>query len=106
MSFEKVAGLSDIPDDEALKVETGDTQIALVKADGEVYAVSNVCTHEYAELHEGFVEGCEIECPLHGSMFDVRTGEVKSLPATRDLPTFPCKVDGDDVLVDVEGGGA
>ncbi len=103
MSFEKVARVADIPDDEPLKVEIGETQIALVKADGDVYAVSNVCTHEYAEMHEGFVEGTEIECPLHGSMFDVKTGEVKSLPATENLPTFPCKVEGDDVLVDVEG---
>lgn len=103
MSFEKVAQVADIPDDEPLKVEIGDTQIALVKTDGDVYAVSNVCTHEYAEMHEGFVEGTEIECPLHGSMFDVKIGEVKSLPATENLPTFPCKVEGDDVLVDVEG---
>lgn len=103
MGFEKVAQVSDIPDEEGLKVEVGDRQITLVKADGRVYAISNVCTHEYAEMHEGFVEGTEIECPLHGSMFDVKTGEVKSLPATENLPTFPCKVEGDDVLVDVEG---
>lgn len=105
MRYVKVASRGDIPADEALKVEVEGKQIALVVADGEVHAVSNVCTHEYAELHEGFVEGHEIECPLHGSIFDVRSGEVKSLPATENLPTFPVKIEGDDVLVGFEEDG-
>ena len=74
----------------------------LVRTEDGVYCVQDVCTHEQAFLSEGFCEGFEIECPLHGSIFDVRTGEVKSLPATEALKTYPVKLEGEDVLVDVE----
>jgi nitrite reductase/ring-hydroxylating ferredoxin subunit len=67
-----------------------------------VYAVGDVCSHEQAFLSEGFCEGFEIECPLHGSIFDVRTGDVKSLPATEPIKTYPVKVEDGAILVDVE----
>jgi 3-phenylpropionate/trans-cinnamate dioxygenase ferredoxin subunit len=102
MKFVKVAQVADVPTDEPMKVEVDGTQIALVRCDGDICALSNICTHEYAELHEGFVENGLIECPLHGSEFDLRTGEPRSLPATKPLQTFPVKVDGDDVLVGIE----
>ena len=105
MRYVKVARRDQVGSEEALKVEVDGHQIALLACEGQVYAVSNVCTHEYAELHEGFVEGCLIECPLHGSQFDVRTGEVRSLPATKDLATYPVKIEGDDVLVGLDEGG-
>ena len=98
----RVADVSDIPDDEPIQVKAGGELIALTRYDGRVYAVSDVCTHEYTHLSDGFMDGPCIECPLHGAMFDVRTGEVKALPATRDLPTYPVKVDGDDVYVQIE----
>jgi nitrite reductase/ring-hydroxylating ferredoxin subunit len=101
-NFVKVASVDDIPAGEALQVETNGLTLALVRADGGVYCVQDVCSHEQAFLSEGFVEGCEIECPLHGSIFDVRTGDVKSLPATEPIKTFPVKVENGDVLVDVE----
>ncbi|MEX0874204.1 MAG: non-heme iron oxygenase ferredoxin subunit [Actinomycetota bacterium] len=101
-NFVKVAKVSDIPSGEALQVEAGGQTMALVQVEGEVYCVQDICTHEHAHLSEGFCEGYEIECPLHGSIFDVRTGEVKSLPATDDLETFPVKVEDGEVLVDVE----
>jgi nitrite reductase/ring-hydroxylating ferredoxin subunit len=101
-NFVKVASVDDIPNGEALQVETNGLTLALVRTDQGVFCTQDVCTHEQAFLSEGFVEGCEIECPLHGSIFDVRTGEVKSLPATEALKTYPVKVEGEDVLVDVE----
>ena len=101
-NFVKVASVNDIPNGEALQVETNGLTLALVRTDEGVYCVQDVCTHEQAFLSEGFCEGNEIECPLHGSIFDVRTGEVKSLPATEALKTYPVKLEGDDVLVDVE----
>jgi nitrite reductase/ring-hydroxylating ferredoxin subunit len=101
-NFVKVAKVSDIPSGEALQVEADGQTMALVQVEGEVYCVQDICTHEHAHLSEGFCEGYEIECPLHGSIFDVRTGEVKSLPATDDLKTFPVKVEDGEVLVDVE----
>ena len=100
--FVKVASLSEIPDDEAKQVEVRGRKLALRKVGDEVYAIADICTHEHAYLSEGFCEGYEIECPLHGSIFDVRSGEVKSLPATQDLETYPVKIEGDEVLVGME----
>jgi naphthalene 1,2-dioxygenase ferredoxin component len=101
--FVKVANLDDIPTGEPLQVETEGEKMALVRVDGEVYCVQDICTHEHAYLSEGFCEGYEIECPLHGSIFDVRTGEVKSLPATEDLKTYPVKIEDGEVQIEVEG---
>jgi nitrite reductase/ring-hydroxylating ferredoxin subunit len=102
-NFVKVASVDDIPNGEALQVETNGLTLALVRAEDGVYCVQDVCTHEQAFLSEGFCENHEIECPLHGSIFDIRTGEVKSLPATEPLKTYPVKVEDGNVLVDVEG---
>jgi naphthalene 1,2-dioxygenase system ferredoxin subunit len=101
--FIKVASVEDIPAGEPLQVEAEGQLYALVRVNDDVYCVSDICTHEHAHLSEGFCEGYDIECPLHGSMFDVRTGDVKSLPATEDLPTFPVKLEDGEVHIDVEG---
>lgn len=95
----RVASASDVKPGAILRVIVGDDQVALANADGELYAVDNVCTHEYAELHEGWIEDCLIECPLHGSRFDLRTGMVQSLPAVHALPLYEVKVEGEDVFV-------
>ena len=100
--FVKVAKIDDIPSGEALQVEAGGQTLALVRVGEDVFCIHDICTHEHAHLSEGFCEGFEIECPLHGSIFDVRTGEVKSLPATEDVKTYNVKVEGGDVLVEVE----
>ena len=100
--FVRVASKNDIPNGEALAVEAGGQPLALVRVGEDVYCIHDICTHEHAHLSEGFCEGHEIECPLHGSIFDVRTGEVKSLPATEDVKTYNVKVEGDDVLVEVD----
>ncbi len=101
--FVKVAKVDDIPTGEALQVEADGQTLALVRVNDEVFCVHDICTHEHAHLSEGFCEGYEIECPLHGSIFDVRTGDVKSLPATESVKTFPVKLEDGDVHVDVEG---
>ena len=98
----KVAKVEDIPNGEALQAEADGQTLALVQVDGTVYCVQDICTHEHAHLSEGFCEGFEIECPLHGSIFDIRTGEVKSLPATEDLKTYNVKVEDGEVLVEIE----
>ncbi|HVE90900.1 MAG TPA: non-heme iron oxygenase ferredoxin subunit [Actinomycetota bacterium] len=102
MRFVKAAQLSDLLADDAVRVEVEGTPVAVVRVRDEVFAVSDVCTHEDTSLAEGFVEGYALECPLHGASFDVRTGEVLALPATRNLPTYPVRVEGDDVLVGIE----
>jgi len=100
--FVKVGKVDDIPSGEALQAEVDGQMLALVAVEGKVFCVQDICTHEHAHLSEGFCEGFEIECPLHGSIFDVRTGEVKSLPATEDLRTFNVKVEDGEILVEID----
>jgi 3-phenylpropionate/trans-cinnamate dioxygenase ferredoxin subunit len=102
MAFVKAANVSDVPPGRAKVVEIGDEDVALCNVDGNIYAIANVCTHDDGPLGEGYLLGEEIECPRHGARFNVRSGEVKTLPAIMPIPTFEVKIDGDDVLVDVD----
>jgi 3-phenylpropionate/trans-cinnamate dioxygenase ferredoxin subunit len=102
MAFVKAAKVSDVPQGQVKVVEVGYEDVALCNVDGEIYAVANVCTHDDGPLGEGYLVGNEIECPRHGARFDVRSGEVRSLPAIVPIPTFEVKIEGDDILVDVE----
>lgn len=77
----------------------GDVEVALALVDGKVYAVGNICTHAYARLSDGSLDGYDIVCPLHGGSFDVRTGEVSTLPCLEPLETYPAKVEGENVYV-------
>jgi 3-phenylpropionate/trans-cinnamate dioxygenase ferredoxin subunit len=99
----RVAAVSDVPDGEPLGVEAGKEPVLLARVDGDILAVSNVCTHEYVLMDEGWLEGDRIECPQHGSQFDLRTGKACSLPATQPLPVYDVRVDGDDVYVKLKG---
>ncbi|MEO8851735.1 MAG: non-heme iron oxygenase ferredoxin subunit [Allobranchiibius sp.] len=101
-TFVRVAALSELEADLPTQVTVDSTDIALVRTDdGDVYAVNDVCSHANVSLSEGEVEGCAIECWLHGSRFDLRTGHPDSLPATSPIATYPVKIDGDDVLVSI-----
>ena len=102
MGFLKAARVEDVPPGRVVVVEVGDEDVALCNVGGEIYAVANVCTHDDGPLGEGYLLGDEIECPRHGARFDVRSGEVKSLPAIVPIPTFAVKIIGDDILVDVD----
>jgi 3-phenylpropionate/trans-cinnamate dioxygenase ferredoxin subunit len=104
----RVCSVQDIPaDTNVLRVDVptagGDSvPVAVVRdEDGDLHAVSDVCSHQDVSLSEGEVDDCSIECWLHGSRFDLRTGEPSALPATRPIPVYRLTVDGDDVLVDV-----
>jgi 3-phenylpropionate/trans-cinnamate dioxygenase ferredoxin component len=104
MSFERVCRTGDVAPGTALAVDleapTGNT-VAVVRDGEDWYAIDDECSHAAIPLSEGEVEGCEIECWLHGSRFDLRTGKPTGLPATEPVAIYPVKVDGDDVLVDV-----
>jgi len=102
MAFVKAAKLSDVPLGRVVVVEVGDEDVALCNVGGHIYAVADVCTHDGGPLGEGYLFGEEIECPRHGARFDVRDGSVTSLPAVVPIPTYDVRVDGDDVLVDVD----
>ncbi|GAB3486771.1 non-heme iron oxygenase ferredoxin subunit [Nocardiopsis coralliicola] len=99
----KVAELGEIPEEGALGIELDDeTPVALVRTEGEVFAVRDVCSHAEVRLSEGEVEDGTIECWLHGSCFDLRSGAAINPPATKPVPTYDVKIDGDDVLVSLD----
>ena len=101
--WEKVASLSEVPEGEVLAVDAGDKRVCLANVDGEVYAFADNCSHRDFPLSQGELDtdDCTITCEWHGARFDIRPGAVCSPPATRPIPVYPCKVEGDDILVDV-----
>jgi 3-phenylpropionate/trans-cinnamate dioxygenase ferredoxin subunit len=101
MSLTRVCAVGDVASGEAHPVSVDGVDVAVVRDGDDWYAISDECSHAAIPLSEGDVEGCEIECWLHGSRFDLRTGKPTGLPATEPVPTYPVTVDGDDVLVDV-----
>jgi 3-phenylpropionate/trans-cinnamate dioxygenase ferredoxin subunit len=78
-----------------------DREIAVCKVDGELFAVENICTHDEGALDQGELIGCEVECPLHGARFDLRSGNVTEGPAILPVDTFAIRVEGDAIEVDV-----
>ena len=110
MTFERVCARSAVPADGALRVELPDVDIAVVDFEGELFAIEDVCSHAEVALSEGEVEEFDgaptIECALHGSCFDLRTGEPTNLPATEPVPVYPVRVEGDDVYVDLSADAA
>jgi 3-phenylpropionate/trans-cinnamate dioxygenase ferredoxin subunit len=101
MAWIKAASTHDVPEGEVLGRELDGNHIALYRYEGEYFAGSNVCTHQFALLSEGYFEDGCIECPLHQASFDVRTGKALCAPATEDIKVFPVKVEGDDIFVDL-----
>ena len=71
---------------------------------GQFYAVADMCSHEDQSLSEGWLDGCEVECPRHHAMFSLKTGEPLSYPAEEPIETLKVKVDGDDLIVERESG--
>jgi 3-phenylpropionate/trans-cinnamate dioxygenase ferredoxin subunit len=101
VSFQKACSLDEFRDGEAIGATVGDQDVAVAKDGEEIFAVENICSHAAVALSEGEVEGCTVECWLHGSRFDLRTGKPTGLPATEPVATFPVEVRGTDVYVDV-----
>ncbi len=95
-----VAASSDVPQGTALRVELGDTPIALVNVDGDIHAVHDTCTHARESLAAGWVDDDRIECPRHGAVFSVRDGSALTPPATLPLPTYTVEQRDGRVLVD------
>ena len=102
MPFVRLAGLEELEVDQSHRVELDDEKaVALIRTGDAVYAVEDVCSHEEYPLSEGWVEDHTIECALHGSRFDLVTGNPDVPPAVRPVQIFPVRVDGGDVLVDL-----
>jgi nitrite reductase/ring-hydroxylating ferredoxin subunit len=97
--FVKVADTKDIQPSQMKAVEVADENICIVNVNGNYYAIGNICTHEGGPLADGMLEGYEVECPWHGSKFDVRTGEVTNPPADMPEPSYEVNIDGNNILV-------
>jgi nitrite reductase/ring-hydroxylating ferredoxin subunit len=100
--FQRIASLSELPDGEiSPKTAPDGLEVALVRFGDQVYAVSPLCTHQDAWLDAGWAhpESVEIECPLHGGKFDLRTGTPTQDPPTAPIRTYEVRVEGDDVLL-------
>jgi 3-phenylpropionate/trans-cinnamate dioxygenase ferredoxin component len=101
---QRVASTSELPQGSLLRVEAGGIPICLVHAeDGRFYALADTCTHEDYSLSEGELWEMSVECPRHGSRFDVRTGAVTGLPAVIPAPTYPVTVENGEIYLDVDG---
>ncbi|GAA1752297.1 non-heme iron oxygenase ferredoxin subunit [Nostocoides vanveenii] len=97
-----VCRLDELPAVGPVKAEINGHAIAIVHAeDGAVYAIDDVCTHANVSLSEGELDGCHLECWLHGSRFDIRTGEPDCLPATVPVATYPVAIEDGDVVISI-----
>ena len=97
--FVTVARLGEIPEGGVKIVRLDDQEIAVFNLGGAYYAMDDVCTHDGGPLAEGVIDGDVIECPRHGARFDIRTGAVLAMPATRAVPTYAVRVEGDEIQV-------
>ena len=103
MSFELVGPADELGKGSVITAEVDGVDIAIVHADDDrFYAVRDECSHAAVALSEGEVDGCTLECWLHGSRFDLRTGKPTGPPATEPVPVFAVQIDGDDVLIDID----
>ena len=101
-SYIKVAELSQIKPGKMLRVNIDSLQLLLANVDGVVYAVDDMCSHEDASLYNGALKGDCVECPLHGSHFDLRTGLPKEPPATEAINTYPVKIENQAIYVQLQ----
>ncbi|WP_435745196.1 non-heme iron oxygenase ferredoxin subunit [Nocardioides sp. SYSU DS0663] len=95
MSFQRACAAADVPTDEALGVTVGRYDVAIARDGDDFYAVQDLCSHAAVALSEGEVADCAVECWLHGSRFDLRSGKPTGLPATEPVATFPVEVRDD-----------
>jgi 3-phenylpropionate/trans-cinnamate dioxygenase ferredoxin subunit len=100
--FQFVCTVDEVAPETALAVEVDGTDVAVVHSDGQFFAVVDQCSHAAVPLSEGDVGDCEIECYLHGSRFDLRTGAALGLPATAPVTVYPVEVRDDEVYVDLD----
>ncbi len=98
----EIGAIDTLPRDRGIRVTIGEERIAMFRIGNEVFAVGDRCSHAEASLAEGEVFGTEVECPRHGSEFDLRTGEALSLPATRPVPTYPVSIEDGTVYLHLE----
>ena len=102
-SWTEAAALDDLPADDVIGVTVGGRDVALYTVGSDVFATDNLCTHGNARLCDGFLEGHEIECPLHQGRFDVRDGSALCAPLTQALRSYPVRIEQGKVFLRLEG---
>jgi 3-phenylpropionate/trans-cinnamate dioxygenase ferredoxin subunit len=98
--FVKVGKTGDLASGKGVRVEAGGKKIALFNVDGTYYAIDDGCTHRGGSLSGGSLSGCEVTCPLHGAVFDLKTGNTQGPPAPRGVSTYKVRVSGDSIEVE------
>jgi naphthalene 1,2-dioxygenase system ferredoxin subunit len=96
------AALAEVPEGDVIARHVGGKEIALYEVDGEVFATDNICTHGHARLSDGFLEGREIECPLHQGKFDICTGKALCAPLTDDIKTYAVRIENMRVMLKLD----
>ena len=98
--FVKVAQVSEISPGDMITVDfpSGDA-VLIANVDGVIHACDDICSHAYASLSEGDINGPEVECPLHGAVFNITTGEALTPPADAPIKVYQVQVEGDDIFV-------
>ena len=97
--FVKVAEINEIKPSQMKEVDVDDQKILIANVNGEYFAIGSICTHEGGPLADGTLQDYEVECPWHGSKFDIRTGNVTNPPADEPEPSYEIKVDGNQILI-------
>jgi len=98
----EITALDQLPADRGVRVKVGDRRIAMFRVEEDVYAIGDVCSHAEASLAEGEVWDGAVECPRHGSEFNLETGVPSSLPATSPVPTYEVSVEDGIVFLTLE----
>lgn len=93
--------IDEIPEDDVIGVQVQGREIAFYRVGDDVFATDNICTHGHARLCDGFLEGHEIECPLHQGRFDIRNGKAMCEPLTEDIRSYPIRIEEGRVYVEL-----
>ena len=96
------AALAEVPEGDVIGVMVAGKDIALFEVDGEVFATDNICSHGHARLSNGFLEGREIECPLHQGRFDVCSGQALCAPLTENIKTYTVRIENMRVMLKLD----
>ncbi|MDR3454642.1 MAG: non-heme iron oxygenase ferredoxin subunit [Rhodoferax sp.] len=99
LNWTDAAPVDEVPADDVIGMIVAGRDVALYSVDGEIYATDNICTHGHARLCEGFLDGHEIECPLHQGKFDVRNGRPMCAPVTEAIRSYPVRIEAGRVFL-------
>jgi naphthalene 1,2-dioxygenase system ferredoxin subunit len=100
-NWKDISAFDDVPEEDVLGVQADGKDLALYNVEGQVYATGNICTHGHARLCDGFLEGFEIECPLHQGRFDIRDGRPLCEPVNEPVRVYPVKIEHGRVFIDL-----